>query len=506
MHLKSVLRNLDYTEIKGSLEVDVTSIAFDSREVTENGVFVAISGFTVDGHNYIETAIKKGASVIIVEKDIWFEDYVTILKVPDTRLALARMSANFYENPTEKLNLIGITGTNGKTSTTYFVKSIFEQAEKTIGLIGTMGTIINNRHFENKNTTPESLHLQGIFSKMVDEGIEDCIMEVSSHALDLNRVAYSHFNTAIFTNLTPDHLELHKNMEEYFNAKAKLFDLAQEHLIINVDDPYGRKLIEKVKDSNKPITTYGINEKADIYPTDLHFYADYSTFQLNTPTGSVEIKVNIPGVIFVYNSLAAIACAYTNHVSLEVIKEGIDAVKGIRGRLEVIYQDKGRKVVVDFAHTEDGLEKALSTLRPFTKGRLIVVFGVYAAPGKDGSEKRKAMGKVAATYADLSIVTSDNPKEQDPTLIANEIVESMNEVDGKYHVEIDRREAIKYALENSQDGDVILLAGKGHETAQVIGNTEIPFNEREIVQELLDNERKNRLKLQTSRKFIKIKR
>ncbi|RFB12577.1 UDP-N-acetylmuramoyl-L-alanyl-D-glutamate--2,6-diaminopimelate ligase [Bacillus sp. HNG] len=506
MQLQSILRNLDYTEIKGSLDVEVTSIAYDSREVTTNGVFVAISGFTVDGHDYIENAIKKGATVIIVERDIWLEDYVTIIKVSDTRLALARMSANFYDNPTEKLNLIGITGTNGKTSTTYFVKSIFEQAKKSIGLIGTMGTIINNRHFENKNTTPESLNLQGIFSKMVDEGIEDCIMEVSSHALDLNRVAYCDFNTAIFTNLTPDHLELHKNMEEYFNAKAKLFDLAQEHLVINIDDTYGRRLIDRVKDSNKSILTYGINQKADIYPTDLHFYADYSTYQLNTPTGSVDIKVNIPGVIYVYNSLAAIAAAYTNQMSLEDIKEGIDAVKGIRGRLEVIYQDKARKVVVDFAHTEDGLEKALSSLRPYTKGRLIVVFGVYAAPGKDGSDKRRAMGKVAATYADLSIVTSDNPKEQDPNIIAKEIVESMNEVDGKYHVEIDRREAIKYAIENSQEGDVILLAGKGHETAQVIGNKEIPFNEKEIVNELLANIRKNRLKLQSTKKFIKIKR
>ncbi|THE13838.1 UDP-N-acetylmuramoyl-L-alanyl-D-glutamate--2,6-diaminopimelate ligase [Bacillus timonensis] len=506
MQLKSILRNLDYTEIKGSLDVDVTSIAYDSREVTANGVFVAISGFTVDGHDYIENAIMKGAAVIIVERDIWVEDYVTIIKVSDTRLALARLSANFYDNPTEKLNLIGITGTNGKTSTTYFVKSIFEQAKKTIGLIGTMGTIINNRHFENKNTTPESLNLQGIFSKMVDEGIEDCIMEVSSHALDLNRVAYCDFNTAIFTNLTPDHLELHKNMEEYFNAKAKLFDLAQEHLVINVDDPYGRRLIDRAKDSNKSILTYGINQKADIYPTDLHFYADYSTYQLNTPTGSVNIRVNIPGVIYVYNSLAAIASAYANQISLEDIKEGINDVKGIRGRLEVIYQDKGRKVVVDFAHTEDGLEKALSTLRPYTKGRLIVVFGVYAAPGKDGSAKRRAMGKVAATYADLSIVTSDNPKEQDPNVIAKEIVESMNEVDGKYHVEIDRREAIKYAIENSQEGDVILLAGKGHETAQVIGNKEIPFNEKEIVNELLANIRKNKLKLQSTRKFIKIKR
>jgi UDP-N-acetylmuramoyl-L-alanyl-D-glutamate--2,6-diaminopimelate ligase len=491
MLLTSVVEGLDFDRIKGDLTIEISSIAYDSREVVEHSVFVAISGFEVDGHDFIDQAIKRGASTIIVEKDVNIVDDITILKVADSRKSLARLSANFYRHPSDKLNLIGVTGTNGKTSTTYFLKSIVEQLNKPIGLIGTIGTMIGSKVIKNKNTTPESLNLQQIFSEMVDSKIDHCLMEVSSHALNLNRVDCCSFNTGIFTNLSPDHLELHHSMEEYFKVKATLFELTKEFNVVNVDDEYGRKLVTKIENKDAQLITYGIENKADVYATDICYAADFTSYVAHTPTGSIEIKVNIPGLIYVYNSLAAIACAYCNHIDLQDIQKGINGLERIKGRLEVVYKDNDYKVVVDFAHTEDGLEKALTTLKPFSKGRMILVFGVYAAAGEQGREKRRAMGKIAAKYADVAIVTSDNPKDQDPHLIIDEIVEALKEEKGSYKAIVDRKEAIKYAIKLSEKEDIILIAGKGHETSQVIGKTEIPFNETELVHEIIRN--KNQL-------------
>lgn len=489
MLLTAVIKDLHYALVKGDLHIEVNSIAYDSREVVENGVFVAITGFSVDGHRYIDRAIEQGAAAIIVEKDIHIDGEVTVLKVPDTREALARVAANFYHNPTEQMNLIGITGTNGKTSTTYFLKSIFEETGNSIGIIGTIGTVIGDKVIKNKNTTPESLNLQQIFADMIDSDMKHCVMEVSSHALNLNRVAHSSFNTGIFTNLTPDHLELHNTMNEYFEAKAKLFDMTTDYNIINADDEYGRILINRLQDREARLITYGIEHEADIYASDIHYFADHTVYTVHTPKGSIEIKVNLPGAIYVYNSLAAIATAYCNQFSLQQIAHGIAAVEGIKGRLEVVYQDEDTKIIVDFAHTEDSLEKALTTIRPFAKGRIILVFGVYAADGESGREKRRAMAKVAAKYADFAVVTSDNPKEQDNNLIIREIVEGIEAHNGNFEAIVDRRDAIAFAIEISRKDDVILIAGKGHETSQIVGQTEIPFNEAEIVREIKGNER-----------------
>ncbi|RCW41186.1 UDP-N-acetylmuramoyl-L-alanyl-D-glutamate--2,6-diaminopimelate ligase [Paenibacillus prosopidis] len=489
MLLTAVIKDLHYTLVKGDLHIEVNSIAYDSREVVENGVFVAITGFSVDGHRYIDRAIEQGAAAIIVEKDIHIDGEVTVLKVPDTREALAQVAANFYHNPTEQMNLIGITGTNGKTSTTYFLKSIFEETGNSIGIIGTIGTVIGDKVIKNKNTTPESLNLQQTFADMVDSDMKHCVMEVSSHALNLNRVAHARFNTGIFTNLTPDHLELHNTMAEYFEAKAKLFDMTTDYNIINADDEYGRILINRLQGRESRLLTYGIEHEADINASDIHYFADHTVYTVHTPKGSIEIKVNLPGAIYVYNSLAAIATAYCNQFSLQQIAHGIAAVEGIKGRLEVVYQDEDTKIIVDFAHTEDSLEKALTTIRPFAKGRIILVFGVYAADGESGREKRKAMAEVAAKFADFSVVTSDNPKEQDNNLIIREIVEGIEAHNGNYEAIVDRRDAIAFAIEISRKDDVILIAGKGHETSQIVGKTEIPFNEAEIVREIKGNER-----------------
>lgn len=486
MLLSKVTRGLDYITVLGNLNKEINGIAYDSREVKDNYIFVAISGFTVDGHDFIQKAIENGAKVLIVEKDVNVSrDDITVLKVNSSRKALAKISSNYYNNPTEKINLIGITGTNGKTSTSFFIKSIFEQSNKSIDLIGTIGSVIGNKLERTNNTTPESLNLQHMFSEMVSINTENCIMEVSSHSLSLDRVADCDFNTGIYTNLTPDHLELHNNMEEYFFAKAKLFKMTRDFNIINIDDEYGKRLVEEVRDLKAKTITYGIDNTADIYVSDICYDAESTSYTANTPKGSIEIKVNFPGKIYVYNSLAAIACAYCNNIELKDIQNGIKSVENIKGRFEVVYKDKDYKIIVDFAHTEDGLEKALSAIKPFTKGRLILVFGVYAAPGEKGKAKRYAMGKVAAKYSDVAIVTSDNPKDQDPNSIIKEIVDSIKEHNGNYVSLVDRKEAIKYAIEISRKDDVIFVAGKGHETSQKIGKIEVPFNESEIITEIM---------------------
>lgn len=483
MRLLSVLQDLEYELIQGDLHIEISAVSFDSREVVQNGLFVAVSGFTVDGHDFIPKAVSQGASVIIVEKEVPVNDSVTVLKVRDTRDALARVASNFYERPTEKLNMIGITGTNGKTSISYFVKSILEHAGHNVGVIGTIGTVFNGKHRKNKNTTPESLHLQQVFAEMADSGVESCVMEVSSHALSLKRVAYSVFHSGIFTNLTPDHLELHKNMEEYFAAKSMLFELTSDYNIINADDPYGRRLIDKVKHYPAKLVTYGIGGDTDVTAENIRYFIDHTVFTARTPAGSIEIKVNLPGDIYVQNSLAAIAWAYCSGLPLEAIKDGIQGVESIKGRMEVVYRDSRNLVIVDFAHTEDSLEKVLTMLKPYAKGRIILVFGVYAAPGKQGLPKRKAMGQVAAKHADLAIVTSDNPKDQDPDAIISDIVAAIGEAGGTYKAIVDRKEAIEYALTTAEQDDIVLITGKGHETSQVIGKTEIPFNEAQIVVE-----------------------
>jgi len=484
MRLREVADGLRCRLAQGSWDTEIRLVANDHRQVVPGALFVAIRGFTVDGHQYIPSAIERGANVIVTEQPVEASEDVTVLEVEDTRKALALIAANYYGRPTEKMSVIGVTGTNGKTSITYFLRSIYEQAGRSIGIIGTIGTLIGGELRKNKNTTPESLSLQQIFAEMADAGILNCVMEVSSHALSLDRVAHCRFETAIFTNLTPDHLELHRSMEEYFAAKARLFAMAEKHNIINADDPYGQRLIREAGSYRAKLLTYGIDQPADVYASEIEFTADGTTYRVHTPTGSAQITVHLPGKIYVYNSLAAIACAYAAGISLPDIQAGIGAVRGIRGRLEVVYKTDDYKVVVDFAHTEDSLEKALATIKPYTKGRVILVFGVYAAPGELGLSKRRGMGKVAARLADLAIVTSDNPKEQDPKAIIADVAAAIEEEGGNYEAIVDRREAIRRAVEICQSGDCILIAGKGHETTQIIGKEEIPFHEAELVREM----------------------
>lgn len=485
MLLTNILRDLTYTIVKDNLQQEISGIAFNSKDVRKGNIFVCITGFSVDGHDMVDEAIDKGASVIIIEKDVQVSRDVTILKVSNTRNALAKIAANFYEHPTDNINVIGITGTNGKTSITHFIKSILDEAKQSVGIIGTMGTLINDEAIPTQNTTPESLDLQHFFAEMEKSGVDSCLIEVSSHALALDRVAYTKFNTGIFTNLTPDHLELHKNMEEYFEAKAMLFQMTEEFNIINADDFYGQKLIERLKNNDVKTITYGIHEKCDFYATNIEYRFNQTSYTLHTPFETAEITIHLPGEIYVANSLAAIAAAYSNGIKIEAIKRGLKKVTTIAGRFEVVYEKDDFKVIVDFAHTEDALQKTLSILKPFVKGKIILVFGVYADMSENGKEKRYGMGRVAAEYADFSVVTLDNPKHNDVNQIINETTESIIRNKGKYIAIPDRKEAIRYAIEISEENDFILLAGKGHERTQVIGDKEFTFSEKDIVKEAM---------------------
>lgn len=481
MLLTNVLEEIDYEVIQGKLELDIKDITFDSRKATNESLFISITGFTVDGHEKIPQAIQNGATAVVVEKKADYPEDITIIKVASTRDAMAKISANYYEKPSQLFNVIGITGTNGKTSITHFLDGILKEAKLKTGIIGTIGTFIDNQLIETNNTTPESLDLQRFLSTMKEKDTDYCLIEVSSHALQLKRAAYTNFSTGIFTNLSPDHLELHKTMDEYFDAKAMLFEMTEEFNIINIDDFYGQKLIERLKNNKAKTITYGIHEKADFYATDINYKFNETTYTLHTPFETAEVTIHLPGEIYVSNSLAAIAAAYSNGITMDIIKAGLDKTKNIAGRFEVVYEKDDFKVIVDFAHTEDALQKTISIMKPFVKGRIIVVFGVYADMSENGTDKRYGMGRVAAEYADFSIVTLDNPKHHDIKQIMKETTDAIERNKGKYIAILDREEAIRYAIEMSMEDDVILLAGKGHERTQIIGDKEIDFSEKDIV-------------------------
>ena len=481
MKLSKLINKENILDIKGSLDIEIDNVAYDSRHIDGNSVFVAIKGFKVDGHDFLEQAIKKGAKAIVVEEDVDFDD-VVIIKVENARYALAEISANFYDNPSSKFDLIGITGTNAKTTTTYLVQSIFETVKRRTGIVGTIGNIIDGKLFKTENTTPQSLELQETFDKMVKAEVDSCIMEVSSHALDLDRVSFSDFQVGLYTNLSVEHLDFHKNLENYFEAKLKLFYMTTKYNVINIDDEYGKKIIEKIKDLKTPLLTYGINDKADIYATNIVYHLDGVDFKLHTPKGEVDIKMNIPGEFSVYNGLAAASCAYVYDISLEDIKNGLQTIEGVKGRFEVVTTDEDFVVIIDFAHTPDALEKVLQSVKDFAKGRVVVVFG---AGGDRDSSKRAPMGEAVGKYADFSVVTSDNPRTEDPEKIIEDVLVGTKAVTDNYVAITDRKEAIRYAIENKMENDIILLTGKGHETYIILGEEKFPFDEREIVKDIL---------------------
>ncbi len=486
MKLKEILIGLEGLKCKGSLEKEVSLLTSDSREVKEGAMFVAIKGFDTNGHSYIASAIEKGAKVIMVEdinplKEIALPEDVTIIVAPDTRKALAISSCNYYHNPSRKFKLIGITGTKGKTTTAFMTKAILEKEGKKVGLIGTIATYIGNKKLEDSDrTTPESVKLQKIFAQMVEEGCEAVVMEVSSQSLKLHRVDGCDFDIAIFTNFSEDHIspKEHPDMEDYFNSKLKLFEMAKIGFV-NSDDLHSSKVPKLFPD--KEILTYGIDNYCNLLAKDITITNSYVDFKVKLGERNERVKTGIPGRFSVYNSLAAISVALKLGCSAESIKEALLEVR-VPGRSELVNNKLELPIMIDYAHSPESLENILNAVKSYTRGRVISVFG---CGGDRDTSKRPIMGEISGRIADFTIITSDNPRTEDPEKIVRQIEEGIKKTKGKYICIVDRIEAITEAIKMANKRDIIVLAGKGHEPYQEINGTKYPFDERIIVNEII---------------------
>ncbi len=481
MQLEKLVDGLSVISIKGNRKKHISRIVYDSRRAVPGSLFVCIDGFKTDGHQFIQSAYENGAVAFLVQKDVVVPEGATVIQVPDTRYALAHVSAVFFNHPSNKFDLLGVTGTKGKTTTTYMIKSIFEESGRTVGIIGTIANSIGSEKIPAQRTTPESYDLQELFDKMKDKGADTVVMEVSSQGLKLNRVAASHFIIGVFTNFSKDHIggDEHPNMEDYLQSKLKLFSMAERGLV-NADSHYAKQVLEE---SRCPCMTYGINQPADIMACDIITHPDSVQFSVKTPWFSCSVKVSVPGYFSVYNALAAIGVAGMMHVHPDFIIKGLEDIH-IPGRAEVIpTPGKPYTIMIDYAHTPDSLENILNTVKAFVPGRLISVFG---CGGDRDRGKRPQMGKISGEIADFTIVTSDNPRTEDPSAIIKDIEEGMKLTNGQYIIIQDRTDAIRYAMENAGEGDVIVLAGKGHETYQIFKDKMIHYDEREIVTGILE--------------------
>lgn len=487
MELKNILSGLEGLKVKGDLSIDISNIESDSRNIKKNGLFVAIKGFDVDGHDYIKEAIKKGAVAVIatpqIDKKILKEivDKVTIIIASDTRLALAICSCNFYDNPSRKFKLVGITGTKGKTTTSFMVKKILEKSGKKVGLVGTIATYIGDKKLEDSDrTTPESSKLQEIFSQMVKEKCDVVVMEVSSQSLKLNRVAGCDFDIGVFTNFSEDHISAkeHPDMKDYFESKLKLFDMCKT-CFVNADDIQTSKVPRLLPD--KEISTYGIDNYCNLLAKDITITNSAVDYKVKIGSRNERIKIDIPGRFSVYNSLAAIAITTKLGCEAEAIKEALLDIK-VPGRSELVENSKGLTIMIDYAHSPESLENILSATKSYTKGRLISVFG---CGGDRDPGKRPLMGEISGKIADFTIITSDNPRTEDPTEIVNQIENGIKKTNGKYICIVDRINAIKYAIKMANKNDIIILAGKGHEPYQEINHVKHPFDERIIVNDII---------------------
>jgi len=473
MKFKELLKGIKILEACGDLALEIEGISSHSKTVRPNYLFVAIKGERNDGHLFIEEALKRGASALLVERRVEGINVPYVL-VEDTKTALGQVASNFYGHPSKEMRLIGITGTNGKTTTTYLLESIIKKAGLEVGVIGTINYRWKGIEKEAPNTTPSVLDLQQLLWEMKQGGVKYVVMEVSSHALVQKRVKGCHFDIGIFTNISPEHLDYHKTMEDYLKAKALLFEeLLKESeketwAIYNADDPKVKEVGEKAVWSKR----LSFGKEGDIRP--LYFEEDKSGIQtlLRTPWGELQLTFPLVGIFNLYNLMAAVGAGLALGIDREAIKEGMASFKGVPGRMEKIGENP--LVVVDYAHTPDALEKVLKELKKLTLGKLIVVFG---CGGDRDRTKRPLMGRIASSLASLVILTSDNPRGEDPLRIIEEIKQGLLE-GVPYLIIPDRREAIREAIRRAQEEDTVLIAGKGHETYQIIGNIRIPFDDR----------------------------
>jgi UDP-N-acetylmuramoyl-L-alanyl-D-glutamate--2,6-diaminopimelate ligase len=457
--------------LEGAPDVDVSALAYSSRSVRPGTLFFCVPGFKADGHDFAADAVERGAVALVVERPLGLG--VPQVQVPDARAAMAEVAQRFYGDPTRQLQVVGVTGTNGKTTTTFLIRSILEAAGMQTGLLGTVTSIVGGRREEVVRTTPEAVELQGTFRRMLDEGDKAAVMEVSSHALYLHRVDGIHFAARVFTNLTQDHLDFHPTMEDYFAAKRMLFERDGGPSIVNLDDPYGRRLAHEIEGA----ITFGIDaEDADYRGTDVEFDTGGSRFTVD----GTEFTIPLPGSFNVSNALAAIAAARVLGVPLETCVQALATADRVPGRFEPVDEGQGFAVLVDYAHTPDSLENVLRAARAITSGRLHVVFG---AGGDRDRAKRPLMGRAASEGADRVIVTSDNPRSEDPDAIVDEVLGGAS---GDAEREVDRRLAIQRAIETAQPGDVVVIAGKGHEQGQEFENgRKEPFDDVTVAREAL---------------------
>lgn len=494
MKLNEMLVGLEGLKVKGDLEREIIGLEKNSKEIKKGFLFVAIKGFSVDGHEYIADAIENGAVAVMLEegcdlKSLNIPEDVTIVMAKDTRQGLAICSSNFYGNPSKKLKLIGITGTKGKTTTTFMIKEILEKSGKKVGLIGTIATYINGKKIKDSDrTTPESLELQKTFAEMVEAGVEVVVMEVSSQSLKLHRVDGCEFDIVLFTNFSEDHIspKEHPDMKDYFNSKLKLFEMCKTG-IVNTDDLYGAKIPGLFPDNN--IVTYGIDNYANVLAKDITITNSYVDFKVKITDRNERVKTCIPGRFSVYNSLAAICVAQKFGVTPEVVKEALMEIR-VPGRSELVNNKRELPIMIDYAHSPESLENILQAVKSYTRGKVISVFG---CGGDRDSGKRPIMGEISGRIADFTFITSDNPRTEEPEKIVNQIEEGMKKTKGKYKVVVDRVEAIKQAIQMATKRDIIVLAGKGHEPYQEINGVKHPFDERIIVNDIiseLDDEKK----------------
>lgn len=489
MNLKKILSGIDGIKARGNVDIEVSSIENDSRKVKEGSMFFAIKGFTTDGTDYIESAIGNGAKVILTddsfdERTVNIPSNVTLIKVPDSRYAMAICSCNYYDNPSKKLKLVGITGTKGKTTTTYMIKEMLQKQGHKAGLIGTIAVYSGDRKIKDSDrTTPESIELQALLAEMVEDGCDVAIMEVSSQSLKLNRVAGCEFYIGLFTNFSEDHIspKEHPDMQDYFESKLKLMRMCKFGFI-NADDLQVAKVPKMLKDCD--IKTYGIDNTANLIAKDITITNSYVDFKVKIYDKNERIKVGIPGRFSVYNSLAAISIAKQLGCDAEKIKESLLDVR-VPGRSELVNNPKGLTIMIDYAHSPESLENILNAVKSYTRGKVISVFG---CGGDRDSGKRPKMGEISGRIADFTIITSDNPRTENPDAIVKEIEEGIKKTKGKYVCIVDRVEAIKYAIDMANKRDLILLAGKGHEPYQEINNVKYDFDERVIVNQIIKGE------------------
>lgn len=488
MDLKQLLENVEVEHYNGSLnDHNIQSLQSDSRKVNKYDMYIALPGTKTDGHNFVEDVVKHGCEAVLCETD-WLKIQNNLkvetayIGVKDRRKSFAIISGNFYGNPTRNMYMVGVTGTNGKTTTTHIVENILKEHGKNTGILGTLYARYAGVQHTAKYTTPMADELQKTFKDMLDHDVDSVVMEVSSHALEQSRVASCEFSAAIFTNLTQDHLDYHPTFEDYKEAKGILFNQLVKTdgvSIINLDDPNSKYFIEA---SRAKVFTYGLTDKADVYAKDITLQMDGTTFTAVTPAGELFLNLNLVGKFNVYNVLAALAFGVSVNIPLETCKKALEATQGVAGRIEIV-TPKGHPytVVVDYAHTPDSLDNVLKTAREFTTNKLISVFG---CGGDRDKTKRPIMGGIGSRVSDIAVITSDNPRTEEPQSILEDILQGVPNKE-KTIVEVDRREAIKKAISMATAGDTVVIAGKGHEDYQIFKDKTVHFDDREVAREFI---------------------